>query len=79
MESELSFHREKLEVFNSIRDLHTNYLLPTPFVGKFTFLPFQIEEYFENSELHYIMTHSIPGFSHPHFKPGVEIKINYPH
>ena len=75
LESALSFHREMLEIFNSVRDLHTNYLLPVPFAGKFAFLPFQIEEYFENGEPHYIFTHFVPGFSHPHFKPGVEIKM----
>ncbi|MDV3348735.1 S41 family peptidase [Leptothoe sp. LEGE 181152] len=75
LESELTFHSEILDIFNSVRDLHTNYLLPFPFAGKIAFLPFQIEEYFENGEPHYIATHFVQGFSHPHFKTGVEIKL----
>ncbi len=75
LESALSFHREMLEVFNSVRDLHTNYLLPLPFAGQVAFLPFQIEEYFDNGESHYIVTRLVQGFSHPHFKAGVEIKM----
>ncbi|NEP87557.1 MAG: peptidase S41 [Okeania sp. SIO2C2] len=75
LDSALSFHQEMLEIFNSVRDLHTNYLLPFPFAGKTAFLPFQIEEYFDQGEPHYIVTHFVQGFSHPHFKPGVEIKM----
>lgn len=75
LESTLSFHREMSTIFNSVRDRHTNYLLPLPFTDKFAFLPFQIEEYFENGEPHYIVTHLVQGFSHPQFKPGVEIKM----
>ena len=73
MDHEFAFHREMLEIFNSVRDLHTNYLLPAPFDDKVTFLPFDIEEYFDNGEPHYIATHFVSGFSHPHFKTGVEI------
>ncbi len=74
-ESALSFCSEMLNIFNSVRDLHTNFLLPSPFADKFAFLPFLIEEYFENSKPHYIVTHFVQGFSHPHFKTGVEIQM----
>lgn len=73
MASESQFHREMIEVFTSVRDLHTNYLLPAPFADKVTFLPFDVEEYFDNGRPHYIATHFVPGFSHTHFKEGVEI------
>jgi hypothetical protein len=73
MDNEFEFHREMIEIFNSVRDLHTNYLLPAPFTNKVAFLPFDVEEYYENSEPHYIATHFVQGFSHPHFKRGVEI------
>lgn len=73
MGDEYSFHREMLEIFNSVRDLHTNYLLPAPFARAFAFLPFDIEEFFDNGEAHYIASHFISGFSHPDFEPGVEI------
>lgn len=73
MGSEYAFHREMLGVFNSVRDLHTNYLLPAPFNNRVAFLPFDIEEYYEAGEPHYIATHFVQGFSHRHLKPGVEI------
>jgi len=73
MDSEFIFHRQMIEVFTSLRDLHTNYLLPAPFADKVAFLPFSIEEYFENGETHYICAHLIQGFTHAHFKKGVEI------
>jgi len=75
MGSEYEFHREMLEVFNSVRDLHTNYLLPAPFGKTVAFLPFDVEEYFEDGEPHYIATHFVQGFSPQHFKPGVEITM----
>ena len=74
MGSEYDFHREMIEVFTSVRDLHTNYLLPAPFADKIAYLPFDIEEYYEQGEPRYIATHMMQGFSHAHFKSGVEIK-----
>ncbi len=77
LSSEFSFHQDMLEVFNSLRDLHTNYLLPAPFNNTVAFLPFDIEEYFEDgsegNKPHYIATHLVQGFSHRHFKSGVEV------
>ena len=31
IDHELNFHEEMLDIFNSLRDLHTNYLLPDPY------------------------------------------------
>lgn len=76
MGSEFAFHREMLEIFNSVRDLHTNYLLPAPFADKVAFLPFDVEEYFDDDgKPHYIASHFVQGFSPQHFKPGVEITL----
>ena len=75
MGSEHAFHREMLDIFNSVRDLHTNYVLPAPFANTVAFLPFDIEEYFENGQARYIATHFVQGFSHAHFKPGVEVTL----
>ena len=72
-DSEFQFHRDMLEVFTSVRDLHTNYMLPAPFADKVAFLPFDIEEFFENGKPRYIASHFVQGFSHAHFKQGVEI------
>lgn len=73
MGSEYRFHRDMIEVFTSVRDLHTNYMLPAPFADKVAFLPFDIEEYFDDGEPHCIASHFVQGFSHRHFKQGVEI------
>src|SRR4051812_47201107 len=40
--SDLRFHNEMTQIFVSLRDLHTNYLLPSPYRGKIAFLPFLI-------------------------------------
>jgi len=46
LESELQFHRRLLEIFASLRDLHTHYQLPAAFEDQLAFLPFLIEQYF---------------------------------
>ncbi|MGP3964269.1 S41 family peptidase [Nonomuraea sp. 3N208] len=70
---EWRFHQELSEIFHSMRDLHTNYLLPLPFSGKIAYLPYQIEEYFAGDEPHYVVTRVVEGFSAPGFGPGVEV------
>jgi C-terminal processing protease CtpA/Prc len=71
--SEIRFHSEMTRIFTSLRDLHTNYLLPAPFNEKTAFLPFLIEEYFEDGNRKYIVSKLISGFDHPAFKVGVEV------
>jgi len=71
---ESEFHRQLLEIFVSLRDLHTSYILPAPYQGKLAFLPFVAEEYYENGEQRYMVAHLIPGFTHPSFVPGVELR-----
>lgn len=71
--TEIQFHNEMTDIFTSVRDLHTNYLLPAPFKDKVAYLPFLVEECYENGEPKYIVSKLIDGFKHPTFKPGVEI------
>ena len=71
--SERSFHNEMISTFVSIRDLHTNYLLPQPYADKTAFLPFLIEEFFDGDEHHYIVSKLIAGFTHETFVRGVEL------
>ncbi|HEY0647911.1 S41 family peptidase, partial [Phenylobacterium sp.] len=59
--------------FHSVRDLHTNYLLPAPFAGVLAYLPFRVEACIENGKRAYIVGGVATGFSHPTFKPGVTI------
>ncbi|MER7465372.1 S41 family peptidase [Streptomyces sp. NPDC097981] len=73
MPPEWMFHAEMSEIFHSVRDLHTNYLLPEPFVGKIAFLPFLVDRYTDGQGAHFMVTHVAEGFSAPGFKPGVEI------
>lgn len=71
----LAFHNELLEIFTLLRDLHTNYLLAAPYSDKTAYLPFLIEEYFdEQKQSHFMVTHVAPGNLHtPPFGEGVEI------
>jgi C-terminal processing protease CtpA/Prc len=43
MDTELDFHKEMLEIFTSLRDLHTNYILPEPYSNRYAILPFLVE------------------------------------
>lgn len=70
---EWAFHAELAAIFHSLRDLHTNYLLPAPFAGKIAYLPFLIEEYFENGGSTYVVSHLMQGFSAPGFVVGAEV------
>jgi hypothetical protein len=71
--SERRFHDELIRIFTSLRDLHTNYILPVPFQTKTAFLPFLIEEFFEDGESRYMVSKTFPGFEHPTFTAGVTL------
>ena len=71
--SERQFHDEMIAIFTSLRDLHTNYLLPDPYAGKIAFLPFLLEEYFNGETRHYLVTKMLAGFTHLTFGPGAEV------
>lgn len=71
--SERAFHNEMISIFKELRDLHTNYILPAPYNQHTAFLPFLMEEYYEDGQRHYIVTRMLAGFAHPTFKPGVEV------
>lgn len=73
MDPERSFHQEMSGIFHSVRDLHTNYLLPQPFAGMIAYLPFQVEKCAEGDRTAYIVTRLAQGFTTPTFQVGVEI------
>jgi hypothetical protein len=73
MEAEWLFHREMASIFLSVRDLHTNYLLPKPFAGKVAYLPFVLEKATEADGEHYLVTRVVTGFAPPGFGAGVEV------
>ena len=73
MGSERVFHAELSAVFHSVRDLHTNYLLPAPFAGQIAYLPFQVERCVEDSTVRYIVTKLAAGVGAPTFRVGVQV------
>lgn len=73
MGPEWLFHRELASIFMSVRDLHTNYLLPKPFAGKVAYLPFVLEKATEPDGDHYLVTSIVTGFTAPGFGLGVEV------
>lgn len=70
---EWAFHAEMSEIFHSVRDLHTNYLLPAPFAGKVAYLPFQVERFLDDGQERFVVSRLVAGFSAPGFKPGAEV------
>lgn len=68
------FHDEMLDIFHSLRDLHTSYLLPAHYAGKTAFLPFLVEDYFEGNppERRYVVTRVLDSVAAP-FRRGVTI------
>jgi hypothetical protein len=74
MQAEWMFHREMSSIFHSVRDLHTNYLLPVPFAGKIAFLPFMIEKCYDpDGTEHYLITQTVTGYTAPQFGKGAEV------
>ncbi len=67
------FHREMLSIFLSLRDLHTNYVLPAPYNRMIAFVPFLIEEFHEDGQRRYLVSRLIAGFNQPPFGPGAEV------
>ncbi len=71
--TESAFHAELISIFNSLRDLHTNYILPEPLRTRTAYLPFRIEDYFEGDERFYVVTEVKPGTEDKFFKRGVRV------
>ncbi|MEN8229430.1 MAG: amidohydrolase family protein [Bacteroidota bacterium] len=70
---DIEFHKELIRIFNLVRDLHTTYQLPAPYKDKVAFLPFFIEEYFEEDEPRYMVSKLIGKSPAKNFKKGVTI------
>ncbi|MCO8271039.1 S41 family peptidase [Actinoplanes sp. TRM 88003] len=75
-ELEWRMHRELLDVFNSLRDLHTRYTLPQPFNGVAVFLPFLLKEFTEDGRRRYLVSRrqaGQPDLGDEAFRFGVEV------
>jgi hypothetical protein len=68
------FQRELIDIFVSLRDLHTLYLLPRPYHGHAAYLPFLVEEYYEEADKpRYLVSHWIEPFTHTSLVRGSEV------
>jgi Peptidase family S41 len=72
LEAEWRFHAEMLDIFDSLRDLHTRYVLPEPFASAGAFLPFRIKEFVEDDTRHFIVAPAADGSSGT-LPAGVEV------
>lgn len=69
--SERAFHDEMISIFTRLRDLHTNYVLPEPFQSRTAFVPFRLEEFFEDNRRRFVVTQVSPIVTDPNFVRGV--------
>ena len=70
---EREFQSEILDIFVSLRDLHTNYTLPQAYWPTFAFLPFRVEEYYADATRRYLVSWVSPQNTDPQLKAGLEI------
>jgi hypothetical protein len=70
---EIDFHRELVDIFSSVRDLHTTYRLPAPFSTVTAWLPFLVEEYWEHGHPKYMVSKVIASAGPPNFTEGVDV------
>ncbi|GID29470.1 S41 family peptidase [Paractinoplanes brasiliensis] len=73
---EWRLHSELVDIFNSLRDLHTRYTLPQPFNGVAVFLPFLLKEFTEDGRPRYLVSRrqaGQPELDHAEFRFGVEL------
>jgi hypothetical protein len=77
---ETAFHRLMLAAFSIVRDPHTSYGLPSPYLGAVAFLPFTMKVVVDpEGRRRFVVTRIMSsragrrGFGHPFFGPGAEI------
>jgi C-terminal processing protease CtpA/Prc len=73
LKNDALFHAEMTDIFTSIRDLHTNYLLPVPFNAANAWLPFKVEVCGGDEDREYLVGKVAHWFTHPTFRKGVQI------
>jgi hypothetical protein len=75
-EPEWGLHAELVDIYNSLRDLHTRYTLPEPFNGAAAFLPFLLKEFTEDGRRRYLVSRhrpDQPDIAVETFRFGVEV------
>jgi C-terminal processing protease CtpA/Prc len=73
IKSDLDFHAEMIDIFASLHDVHTSYMLPKPFADAVAVLPFRIESCLAGKKRKYVVSSVIPGCEQGSFKKGVEV------
>lgn len=76
--NQMQFHQRMMEIFGSNRDLHTLYMLPSPFRDNVAYLPFLIEQYFTRTKSGArIDKYTVSRISHSYYdsipNPGPEL------
>ena len=72
--TDAQFHAELLAIFTELRDLHTNYILPSPYQGPFAFLGVMLEQHWDNGEPRWMVSKVWNGLTgDPHLVPGAEV------
>jgi len=71
--SDRDFHAEMTDIFTSLHDLHTTYLLPAPFKYAYAWLPFKVEAYWDGNRGKYLVARVADWFTRGTFRKGVEI------
>ena len=82
VEREQEFHRDMTEIFTSVRDRHTVYVLPDPFRRAVAFLPFVVERCWEDREPTYLITKVHPAIADdelpdPRGKDGPAVRVTH--
>jgi hypothetical protein len=70
---EREFQSAMIDIFVGLRDLHTNYILPSEYHPKYAFLPFRVEEYYENKQRKYLVSAVSPINTDANLTQGIEI------
>ncbi|MBL7499827.1 peptidase S41 [Frankia sp. CNm7] len=75
LELEWRFHAELVDIFNSLRDLHTRYSLPRPFNAMVVYFPFLLKEFTEDGRRRYLVGRRRPQDPEidESFRFGVEV------
>jgi C-terminal processing protease CtpA/Prc len=71
--TERQFHYEMLSIFNSLRDLHTCYVLPQPYRRRVAFLPFMVEECRDDGKTQFVVSKVHGSVESDRFVPGVTV------
>ena len=72
--TDAEFHAELQDIFNDLRDLHTLYVLPRPYLGRLATVGMLIEQCWEGGQPRWLVSHARPDqVGDPRLVRGAEI------